>query len=212
MCISKVKISKKNFHYHNHKDYCTIHNLPDNHKDLSPKEGLIILIQKTLCQNPPTITHLHPGRATSIEFNLDNKPFKCFCLYAPSQGDSVSHSFFWGSFQHPPPWPHAKHHLHWRFQCCPKPGTRQKEPKNQLSQTKDPQTLNQLHAWPRISRSLEDPTPKWHTILLGQQNICIQNWLCTSISQFIPSSLQHHIHQPPVRHRSPGSHPLHKPK
>ena len=94
MCISEVKISKKNFHYYNHKDYCTIHNLPDNHKDLSPKEGLIILIHKTLCHIPPTITHLHPGRATSIEINLDNKPFKCFCLYAPFQGDSVSHPFF----------------------------------------------------------------------------------------------------------------------
>ena len=103
MCITEVKISKKNYNYYNHKDYCTFHNLPSNHKDKTPKEGLIILLHKTLCHTPPTITHLHPGRATSIEINLDNTPLRCFCLYAPSQGDSASLPFYEDLFNtHPP--------------------------------------------------------------------------------------------------------------
>ena len=44
MCITEVKISKKNYNYYNHKDYNTFHNLPANHQELAPKEGLIILI------------------------------------------------------------------------------------------------------------------------------------------------------------------------
>ena len=53
MCITEVKISKKNYNYYNHKNYNTFHNLPDNHKELAPKEGLIILIRKSLCNTPP---------------------------------------------------------------------------------------------------------------------------------------------------------------
>ena len=64
MCITEVKISKKNYNYYHHKDYNTYHNLPDNHPEQAPKEGLIILISKTLCYDPPTITHIHQGRAT----------------------------------------------------------------------------------------------------------------------------------------------------
>ena len=57
MCFTEVKISKKNHNYYHHKDYNTYHNLPDNHQEQAPKEGLIILIRKTLCYDHPTITH-----------------------------------------------------------------------------------------------------------------------------------------------------------
>merc|ERR1712081_91772 len=46
MCFTEVKISKKNHNYYHHKDYNTYHNLPDNHQEQAPKEGLIILIRK----------------------------------------------------------------------------------------------------------------------------------------------------------------------
>merc|ERR1712081_10494 len=72
MCFTKVKISKKNYNFYHHKDYNTYHNLPDNHLEQAPKEGLIILIRKTLCYNQPTITHTHPGKATTILFKFPN--------------------------------------------------------------------------------------------------------------------------------------------
>ena len=64
MCITKVKISKKNYNYYNHKNYNTFHNLPDNHKELAPKEGLIILIRKSLCNTPPHY-HTHTPRQSN---------------------------------------------------------------------------------------------------------------------------------------------------
>ena len=71
MCITEVKISKKNYNYYNHKNYNTFHNLPDNHQELAPKEGLIILIQKTLCNTPPllhtyTQAELPPSNSTLL--------------------------------------------------------------------------------------------------------------------------------------------------
>ena len=94
MCITEVKISRKNYNYYHHKDYNTFHNLPANHQEQAPKEGLIILIRKTLCYNPPTITHIHPGRATTILFKLPELTLKCYCLYAPSQNDTTSLPFY----------------------------------------------------------------------------------------------------------------------
>ena len=103
MCITEVKISRKNYNYYHHKDYNTFHNLPTNHQEQAPKEGLIILIRKTLCYNPPTITHIHPGRATTILFNLPELSLKCYCLYAPSQNDTTSLPFYEDLFDtHPP--------------------------------------------------------------------------------------------------------------
>ena len=105
MCITEVKISNKNYHFYNHKDYHTIHNLPENHNDQSPKEGLIILIHKDLSHSPPPVTHIHPGRTTCFEINLENKPLKCFCIYGPSQGDSASLPFYEDLFNNHPPDP-----------------------------------------------------------------------------------------------------------
>merc|ERR1712081_138284 len=105
MCITEVKISKKNYNYYNHKNYNTFHNLPDNHKELAPKSGLIILIQKSLCNTPLTITHIHPGRATTIKINLDDSSMKCYCLYALSQNDTASLPFHEDLFYTQPPDP-----------------------------------------------------------------------------------------------------------
>ena len=105
MCITEVKISRKNYNYYHHKDYNTFHNLPANHQEQAPKEGLIILIRKTLCYNPPTITHIYPGRATTILFKLPELSLKCYCLYAPSQNDTTSLPFYEDLFDSHPPDP-----------------------------------------------------------------------------------------------------------
>merc|ERR1711954_10350 len=105
MCITKVKIYKKNYNYYHHKDYNTYHNLPDNHQEQAPKEGLIILIRKALCHNHPIITHTHPGRATTILFKFPNLTLKFYCLYAPSQNDTTSLAFYEDLFDSNPPDP-----------------------------------------------------------------------------------------------------------
>ena len=105
MCFTEVKISKKNHNFYHHKDYNTYHNLPDNHQEQAPKEGLIILIRKTLCYNHPTITHTHPGKATIILFKFPNLTLKCYCLYAPSQNDTTSLAFYEDLFDSHPPDP-----------------------------------------------------------------------------------------------------------
>ena len=94
MCITEAKISNKNKNFFYHKEYNTSHNLPANHENLSPREGIVILIHKNLSKDPPIITDLTPGRASSREFSIESKTFKCYCLHAPSQGDAVSQPFF----------------------------------------------------------------------------------------------------------------------
>merc|ERR1711954_25192 len=43
---------------------------------------------------PKKITHIHPGRATTIEINLTDSSLKCYCLYAPSQNYTASLPFY----------------------------------------------------------------------------------------------------------------------
>ena len=105
MCFTEVKISKKNYNFFHHKDYNTYHNLPDNHLEQAPKGGLIILVRKTLCNNQPTITHINPGKATTILFKFPNLTLKCYFLYAPSQDDSTSFAFYEDLFDSNPPDP-----------------------------------------------------------------------------------------------------------
>ena len=105
MCITEAKISNKNKNFFYHKEYNTFHNLPANHENLSPKEGIMILIHNNLSKDPPIIIDLTPGRATSIEFYIESKTFKCYCLYAPSQGDAVSQTFYKDLFNKHPPEP-----------------------------------------------------------------------------------------------------------
>ena len=112
MCFTEVKISKKNYNFFHHKDYNTYHNLPDNHLEQAPKGGLIILVRKTLCNNQPTITHINPGKATTILFKFPNLTLKCYFLYAPSQDDSTSFAFYEDLFDSNHPRPHTKHNLH----------------------------------------------------------------------------------------------------
>merc|ERR1712082_443449 len=46
---------------------------------------------------------IHPGRATTIEINLDDSSIKCYCLYTPSQNDTASLPFYEDLFNtHPP--------------------------------------------------------------------------------------------------------------
>merc|ERR1712115_493033 len=105
MCFPEVKISKKNHNFFHHKDYNTYHNLPDNHLEQAPKGGLIILVRKTLCNNQPTITHINPGKATTILFKFPNLTLKCYCLYAPSEDDPTSLAFYEDLFDANPPDP-----------------------------------------------------------------------------------------------------------
>merc|ERR1712114_171033 len=102
MCFTEVKISKKNHNFFHHKDYNTYHNLPDNHLEQAPKGGLIILIRKTLCNNQPTITHINPGKATTILFKFPNLELKCYFLYAPAHTTTHQH--------HTPPRTTTHHH------------------------------------------------------------------------------------------------------
>ena len=105
ICISEAKISKKNYHYYNHKNYHTIHNLPTDHNNQAPKEGLIILIHKDLGLLPPPVIHIHPGRASYFEITLDTCPLRCYCIYGPSQGDSDTLLFYENLFENHPPNP-----------------------------------------------------------------------------------------------------------
>merc|ERR1712115_88091 len=80
MCFTEVKNSKKNHNFFHHKDYNTYHNLP-------------------------TITHINPGKATTILFKFSNLVLKCYFLYAPSQDYSTSFAFYEDLFDSNPPDP-----------------------------------------------------------------------------------------------------------
>ena len=99
ICLTEIKISKVNMNFYLHKDYNTSLNLPCDHLNNSPKEGLAILIRKELYTNKTEVTSLTPGKLTKIHLDINNEDFIIYCLYAPSQNDSVSNTFFCNFFQ-----------------------------------------------------------------------------------------------------------------
>lgn len=94
ICLMEIKISKKNQNYYFHKDYNTHLNLPSQHLQNSPKEGVATLIRKDLNVKENDVTYPIQGRATHIKITINQETFECTCLYAPSQSDSVSFKFF----------------------------------------------------------------------------------------------------------------------
>ena len=94
ICLTEIKISKSNRNYYFHKDYHTHLNLPTDHLQNSPKEGVATLIRKDLNVREEDIKFITKGRATQIKFNMNEQNFECVCLYAPSQSDTVSTKFF----------------------------------------------------------------------------------------------------------------------
>ena len=94
ICLAEIKISKVNQNFYYHKDYNTYLNLPSEHLQNSPKEGVATLIRKDLNVNDNDVRFLVKGRATHIKVKLNEEDFECICLYAPSQSDTVSAKFF----------------------------------------------------------------------------------------------------------------------
>ena len=94
ICLTEIKISKKNQNFYFHKDYNTHLNLPSEHLQNSPKEGVATLIRKDLHVKEKDVTYPIQGRATHIKITLNEETFECTCLYAPSQSDTVSSKFY----------------------------------------------------------------------------------------------------------------------
>ena len=94
ICLTEIKISKTNQNFYFHKDYHTHLNLPPEHLQNSPKEGVATLIRKDLNVKDTDIKFLAKGRATQIKFRMNEEDFECICLYAPSQSDTVYTNFF----------------------------------------------------------------------------------------------------------------------
>ena len=94
ICLTEIKISKKNQNFFIHKDYDTHLNLPPDHLQNSPREGVATLVRKDLNVSTKDITFPIQGRATHMKITVNNEIFECPCLYAPSQSDTVSFKFY----------------------------------------------------------------------------------------------------------------------
>ena len=94
ICLSEVKISKQNRNFFHHKEYNTFLNTPTDHLQNSPKEGIAILLSKDIDPQHVKVENFDPGRASKVEFQVNDQKFTTFCIYAPSQGDSTSEKFY----------------------------------------------------------------------------------------------------------------------
>ena len=94
ICLSEIKISKQNKNYFHHKGYNTFLNTPTDHLQNSPKEGIAILISKNIDPQHIKVEDIDPGRASKVEFQVNDQKFTAFCIYAPSQGDSTAEIFY----------------------------------------------------------------------------------------------------------------------
>ena len=99
ICLTEIKISRANRNFYSHNDYDTSLNLPPDPLNNAPKEGLAILIRKEICNQKTEVTSPVPGKLTKVTLEINNEDFIFFCLYAPSQSDSVSNKFFTNFFQ-----------------------------------------------------------------------------------------------------------------
>ena len=94
ICLSEVKISKQNRNFFHHKGYNTFLNTPTDHLQNSPKEGIAILLSKNIDPQHVKVENIDPGRASKIDFQVNDQKFTTFCIYAPSQCDSTSEKFY----------------------------------------------------------------------------------------------------------------------
>ena len=69
-------------------------NTPNDLLNNSPKEGLAILVSKNIDPLKVNVENISPGRATKVDFQVNEQGFSAFCIYSPSQGDSVSEKFY----------------------------------------------------------------------------------------------------------------------
>ena len=68
--------------------------MPNDPLNNSPKERLAILVSKNINPQKINVENISPGRATKVDFQVNKQNFSAFCIYAPSQGDSVSEKFY----------------------------------------------------------------------------------------------------------------------
>ena len=94
ICLTEIKVSKANENNFTHKDYDTFLNLPPDHLNNAPKEGVATLIRKEICTDSLEVTFPKEGRATYIKLKVNEVMFDCLCLYAPAQSDAVSSTFY----------------------------------------------------------------------------------------------------------------------
>ena len=52
------------------------------------------MVSKNLNPQKINVENISPGRATKVDFQVNEESFSAFCIYAPSQGDSVSEKFY----------------------------------------------------------------------------------------------------------------------
>ena len=84
ICLTEIKISKANKNFYFHKDYDTYLNLPPEHQQNTPKEGVATLIRKELNVGENDISFLVKGRATHIKLKLNKENLNAYaCMPLP---------------------------------------------------------------------------------------------------------------------------------
>ena len=186
ICLSEIKISKANKNNFQHRKYETSLNIPPDALNNTPKEGLAILIKKELYTSKTEITHTVPGKLTKIDLEINDEPYSFQCLYAPSQSDAVSNSFFKKLFEQPTH--HNNNILIGDFNTVLDPGIDRKDPTKPYQKLKTSKTIRDY----MTENNLVDP---WRTTFPSKTEFSLSNSRSASRIDYtlLPAHLYHHI-------------------
>ena len=122
----------------------TFLNTPNDPLNNSPKKGLAILVSKNIDPQKINVQNISPGKATKVDFQLNEHSFSAFCIYASSQGDSDSEKFYTDLLEIAEETDNSIIIGYFNVVLDPKNG--QERSKQKLSQAQHPQITNHLHA------------------------------------------------------------------